>query len=177
MTLSPLTTVSPTVMLLPTVRSSARLKARSVPVRVTVMLPSSLLKSTEAPGLTFSAAAPLALMFQPALATSETSFNCDTFTASVSSVPTARSVIFLPPILMPSPLITGPPLLMVMLFRSVRFCAMTRFSWLPSLSTRRFAPVEASPSASSPETVNGVLSPSVLAMVLPVLPAKLRPSV
>ena len=63
---------------------------------------------------------------------------------------------------------------MVMLSRSVRFLAITRFSLLPSLSTRRFAPDASAESANVPSMFN--VSLSFLAMVSPVLPANFIPS-
>ena len=57
---------------------------------------------------------------------------------------------------------------MVMLFKSVKSCAITKFSLPSAESTRRFAPVASSPSANSPEMVK--VSPSFLEISLPVFP-------
>ena len=75
---------------------------------------------------------------------------------------------------MPILLMIGPPLLIVMLSRSVRFLAINRFSLSLLLSTRRFAPDAVSRSANAPSMLN--VSFSFLLIVSPVLPANFRPS-
>ena len=93
-----------------------------------------LFKSTVSPGATLLLLEPLAVKFQPLLATFFTSFNCETFTASLSSVPACKPVIFLSPISMPLSLIVTPPILA--LFRSLRSFANFTFNVpLPSDST------------------------------------------
>ena len=77
---------------------------------VMTILPSALFKSTVSPGATLLLLEPLAVKFQPLLATFFTSFNCETFTASLSSVPASTPVIFLSPALMPDLVTLGPPL-------------------------------------------------------------------
>ena len=69
-----------------------------------------LFKSTVSPGATLLLLEPLAVKFQPLLATFSTSFNCETFTASLSSVPSSTPVIFWLPALMPDLVTLGPPL-------------------------------------------------------------------
>ena len=69
-----------------------------------------LFKSTVSPGATLLLLEPLAVKFQPLLATFSTSFNCETFTASLSSVPASTPVIFWLPALMPDLVTLGPPL-------------------------------------------------------------------
>ena len=73
------------------------------------ILPSSLFKSTVSPGATLLLLVPLAVKFQPLLATFATSFNCETFTASVSASPAATPVILLLPALIPFLVTLGPP--------------------------------------------------------------------
>ena len=74
---------------------------------------------------------------------------------------------------MPPWLMTGPSLI-VMLLRSVKSRAITRFRLPSLLSTRKLAPDASASSASSPLTVS--VSFSFLLMVSPVLPANFRPS-
>ena len=93
-----------------------------------------LFKSTVSPGATLLLFVPLAVKFQPLLATFSTSFNCETFTASVSSLPAFKPVIFLSPISMPLSLIVTPP--MSALSRPLRSLANFTFNVpLPSDST------------------------------------------
>ena len=69
-----------------------------------------LFKSTVSSGATLLLLEPLAVKFQPFLATFSTSFNCEKFTASLSSAPASTPVIFLSPALMPDLVTLGPPL-------------------------------------------------------------------
>ena len=62
----------------------------------------------------------------------------------------------------------------VTLSRSVKLRAITRLSLLPSLSTRKLASEAVAASANPPSILS--VSFSVLAMVVPVLPANFRPS-
>ena len=68
-----------------------------------------LFKSTVSPGATLLLLEPLAVKFQPFLATFSTSFNCETFTASLSSVPASTLVILLPAASIPFLVTLGPP--------------------------------------------------------------------
>ena len=82
----------------------------SVAFLVMTILPSSLFKSTVSPGATLLLFSPLAVKFQPLLATFSTSFNCEKFTASLSSVPASTLVILLPAASIPDLVTLGPPL-------------------------------------------------------------------
>ena len=76
------------------------------------MLSLALFKSTVASGAIFDLFSPLFTdRFQPLLAISFTSFNCETFTASVSSVPAATLLILLPAASIPDLVTLGPPLI------------------------------------------------------------------
>ena len=110
-------TVSPTVTLpaaltLVTLIVSFKLNVTLSSVAFLVMriLPSVLFKSTVSPGATLLLFVPLAVKFQPLLATFSTFFNCETFTASLSSVPAATLVILLPAASIPFLVTLGPPL-------------------------------------------------------------------
>ena len=163
---SMVTAVSP----LPTVTTSAKPTVTSLPVLLTTTLPSPFIL-TVSPGLTLLAVPESVAMFQPALATLETSFNWLTLTASVSATPAAKLVILSPPMLMPLLLMVGPPLI-TMLFKSVKSFAITKFSLPSAESTRRFAPVESAVAANLPEMVK--VSPSFLAIGSPLSPAKVN---
>ena len=117
--------------------SFAKLKVTSLPFLVILMFPSVLFRSTVSPGFTLEESAPFAVKFQPLLATSSTFLSCETFTASVSSSPAFKPVIFLSPISMPLLLIVTPP--MSALSRPLRSLANFTFNVpLPSDSTPIF---------------------------------------
>ena len=115
-TLSPTLTPSLFITVLPAVTLStlmflAKLNVTlsSVAFLVMTILPSALFKSTVSPGATLLLFSPLAVKFQPLLATFSTSFNCETFTASLSSVPASTLVILLPAASIPFLVTLGPP--------------------------------------------------------------------
>ena len=110
-TVSPAFT-SPEALTLVTLIVSFNLKVTLLFSLVIWILSLALLKSTVASGAIFDLFSPLFTdRFQPLLAISFTSFNCETFTASVSSVPAATPVIFLSPALIPDLVTLGPPLI------------------------------------------------------------------
>ena len=108
------------------------------------------------------------------MATSDTAYSCEPFTASVLvelTSPFAKLVILSPPMSMPLPLMVGPPLITI-LFKSVKSFAITKFNLPSAESTRRFLPVESAVSANLPEMVK--VSPSFLAIATPLSPAKVN---
>ena len=110
MVVSPAVTL-PVALTLVTLIVSFNLKVTLLFSLVIWILSLALLKSTVASGAIFDLFSPLFTdRFQPLLAISFTSFNCETFTASVSSVPAATPVIFLSPALIPDLVTLGPPL-------------------------------------------------------------------
>ena len=78
---------------------------------------------------------------------------------------------FTPPSLIVKRLLSLPK---VALSKSVKSRAITKLNSLVPPSTRKLAPLEALPAASSPEMVNGCLSPKVFVIAPPVLPLKLK---
>ena len=159
------------------------------------ILPSALFKSTVSPGATLLLFSPLAVKFQPLLATFATSFNCETFTASVSSVPALTPVIFLSPALIPSfvtdtsPAVrpslskaTSSPTLIPSLFITVSPVVTLRM--LISLASLIFnvsSPSAITPILSSERLASSARPPLILTVVpnlrstfKPVSPAKVR---
>ena len=140
-----------------------------------------LFKSTVSPGATLLLFSPLAVKFQPLLATFATSFNCETFTASVSSVPALTPVIFLSPALMPDLVTLGPPLTVkpsLLIVVSPAFTLSTLIS-LANLMANLSVPSATTPMLPSESLAVSVtpptkltVSPNLRATLFPVSPAK-----
>ena len=147
------------------------------------MLSSVLFKSTVSPGATLLPFWPLAVKFQPLLATFSTSFNCETFTASVSSVPAATLLILLPAASIPDLVTLGPPAIFkpsVLMVVSPAFTLSTLISLANLISnlsapsaTTPMLPLESLLSSVSPPT-NLTVSPNLRVTLVPVSPAKVN---
>ena len=110
MVVSPAVTL-PVALTFVTLIVSFNLKVTLLPSLVIWILSLALLKSTVASGAILDLFLPVFTdRFQPLLAISFTSFNCETFTASSSSVPAATPMILLPAASIPALVTLGPPL-------------------------------------------------------------------
>ena len=140
------------------------------------ILPSSLFKSTVSPGATLLLFSPLAVKFQPLLATFSTSFNCETFTASVSSVPASTLVILLPAASIPTLVTLGPPaifkpsLLMVVSPAFTLSTVISLFNLTVTLSSVASVVMLSSPLIATVE-------PNFSTLVEPLSPVKVKPFV
>ena len=140
-----------------------------------------LFKSTVSPGATLLLLEPLAVKFQPFLATFSTSFNCETFTASLSSVPALTPVIFLSPALMPDLVTLGPrltvkPSLLIMVSPAFTLSTLISLANLMSnlsvpSATTPMLPSESLAASVTPPTKLTV-SPNLRVTLVPVSPAK-----
>ena len=183
-------TVSPTVTLpaaltLVTLIVSFKLNVTlsSAAFLVILILPSVLFKSTVSPGATLLLFSPLAVKFQPLLATFSTSFNCEKFTASLSSVPASTLVILLPAASMPDLVTLGPPTIFkpsVLMVVSPAFTLSTLIS-LANLISNLSVPSATTPMLPSESLVSSVtpptkltFSPNLRSTSFPASPAKVN---
>ena len=136
-----------------------------------------LFKSTVSPGATLLLLEPLAVKFQPLLATFFTSFNCETFTASVSSVPAATPVIFLSPALIPDLVTLGPPSIVKPSLLMVVSPAFTLLTLMSLFNLTLTSSPDASVVMFSSSPLIATVEPNLSTLVEPLSPVKVKPFV
>ena len=145
---------------------------------VITILPSALFKSTVSPGSTLLLLVPLlTVKFQPLLAIFATSFNCETFTASVSAVPAATPVILLPAALIPALVTLGPPSIVKPSLLMVVSPAFTLLTLMSLFNLTLTSSPDASVVMFSSSPLIATVEPNLSTLVEPLSPVKVKPFV